>query len=98
VAEPALDKAQEAPLFGAVEQNLGDCQAEHLGICDAGLSARPGWISLGQEFVCQHVKCDQKVVEVGGHVTTSVWSELLEHTDLRRPFLRPYPPAQAQRE
>jgi hypothetical protein len=98
VAEPVLHEAQEATLLGAVEQNLGDGQAENLRVPYPRLGTRPGRISLGKEIVCQHVKCNQKVVEVGEHVTTSVWSELLEHTGLRRPFLRPYSPAQARRE
>src|SRR5260221_3243709 len=55
-----------------------------------GLRPRPGRVALGQEFVGLHVKCDEKVVEVGGHESTSVWSALLGHTGLRRPFFRPY--------
>jgi hypothetical protein len=73
VIEPAPAEAQEASLLGAVEQYLGDGQAEHLGIRDAWPAAGAGRISRREEFVCQHVKCDQKVVEVGGHVATSGW-------------------------
>jgi hypothetical protein len=83
----AAVSADEAPLLGAVEQNLGDGKADHLGVGDLGLSPRSRSRPLGQEIVGQHVKCRQEGVEVGGHVTTSVWSALLGHADLRRLLL-----------
>jgi hypothetical protein len=49
MTEAASDEAQEAPLLGAVEQNLGDGEAEHLGVLYPRLGTRPGRISLGQE-------------------------------------------------
>jgi hypothetical protein len=74
MAEPAASEAQKAALFGAVEQHLGDSEADHLGVRDPGLAPGSGGIPPGQEIVSEDIKCCEKVVEVvevGEHEATS---------------------------
>ena len=80
-------EAQEAPLAGAIEQDLRDGQADQLGIGD--LRATPCTRPARQELVRQHVKCRQKGVEVGGHAATSVVDVGVSNADLRHPFYVP---------
>ncbi len=81
MTEPPFRKAQEAPLLGTVKQDLGDRQADQLGVADPWLAPRSGGVSLGQEIVGEHIKCGQKAVEVGEHLAASV----VDVAETRRP-------------
>ena len=70
VAEAATGEAQEAPLVGAVEEDLGDGERDQLGVGDPRRAARSA--ALRQEIVGEHIKCGEKGVEVGEHVASLV--------------------------
>src|SRR6266545_268246 len=63
-------EAQEPPLGMALQQDLRDRERDELRRGDPWASACTA--SGRQEIVHQHVKCDEKVVEVGEHRATSV--------------------------
>jgi hypothetical protein len=54
----------------ALQQDLGDRERDELGVADPWASACT--TPRRQEIVRQHIKCGEKVVEVGEHETTSV--------------------------
>lgn len=70
MAKPAAGEAQEAPLRGAVEEDLGNSERKNAGVVDPRLAARPA--PLRQEIVGEHIKCDQQSVEVGRHAASLV--------------------------
>ena len=70
MAEAAPGEAQEAPLLGAVQEDLGDRERDEFRIADAGRPAGTG--ALGQEIVSQHIKCGEKGVEIGVHEASLV--------------------------
>src|SRR5581483_2984332 len=70
VTEPAAGEAQETALGRAVEEDLRDSQTDDLGVCDPRLAPRPA--PLGQEIISEHIKCDEKSVEVGRHAASLV--------------------------
>jgi hypothetical protein len=65
MTQPCAGKPEEAPLGRAVEEHLSDGERDDLRISDARLTARAG--TLGQEIICEHIKCDEQGVEVGRH-------------------------------
>jgi hypothetical protein len=70
MTQPCAGKPEEAPLGRAVEEHLSDGEREDLRISDARLTARAG--TLGQEIICEHIKCDEQGVEVGRHEASLV--------------------------
>jgi hypothetical protein len=68
VAEPSAREAQPAALGVAAEQDLGDGQADQLGVGEARGSARtlPG-AQLDEEVVDSDVECHDEGVEFGVH-------------------------------
>jgi hypothetical protein len=70
VPEAAAGEAQEAPLVGTVEKDLGDGERDELGVRDLCSSA--GSAAPRQEIVSTDVKCGEKGVEVGEHVASLV--------------------------
>ena len=98
VTEPAAGEAQEAPLLGAVEQHLGDGEADHLGVADLRLAPRSGWVSPRQEIVGEDVKCLRRSSRSANTWHHLRWSTLLRHADLRRlSFARYLPDRRARR-
>ncbi len=87
MAEPAHREAQEVPLARDVEQDLRDRQADQLGVGD--LWASPRTRPARQDFISQHVKCDQEGVEIGGHAATSMVDVGNSNADLRHPSYGP---------
>jgi len=84
VPQSAHREAQEPPLGRDVEQNLRDRQAHQLRVGD--LRAASCARSSRQDFVSQHVKCDQQGVEIGGHAATSMVVDVGQsNADLRHP-------------
>jgi hypothetical protein len=68
VAQPAVAESQPAVLAGAAEQDLGDGQADQLGIRQPRLAARAAGAGVGaQQLVDDDVQCDDEVVETGVH-------------------------------
>jgi len=49
----------------AVQQDLGDGQADQLGVADPGWPAWP--LTWAQQLIDGDVQCDDEVVEVGAH-------------------------------
>ena len=70
VAEPALREAQEAPLLGAVEEDLRDGQTDDFCVADPWPTARTA--ALGQEIIGHHIKSREQGVEVGRHTASLV--------------------------
>jgi hypothetical protein len=65
VAQSLAGQAQPAPLRAAAKQDLGDGQADQLGVAELGPPARS---HPGAEQVIDHdVQCDDEGVEVGVH-------------------------------
>jgi hypothetical protein len=87
VSEPPAREAQEPALGGAIQQHLRDRQTDQLGVGDRW--AAPCTWPTRQDLVSQHVKCRQKVVEVGDHAATSVVDVGVSNADVRRPFYLP---------
>jgi hypothetical protein len=83
VPQSAARQAQESPLGRNVEQDLRDGQAHQLSIGD--LRAAPCARPTRQDFISQHVKCDQQGVEIGGHAATSMVNVDVSNADLRHP-------------
>jgi hypothetical protein len=82
--EPLAREAQEPTLRRAAQQDLRDRQADQFRVGDR--RAAPCTRPARQDLVGQHVKCRQKVVEVGDHAATSVVDVGVSNADLRRPF------------
>jgi hypothetical protein len=65
VAQPGVGEPQPVPLGAGAEQDLGDGQADQLGV---GQSWRTAWSDAGsQQVVDGDVQCDDEVVETGVH-------------------------------
>jgi hypothetical protein len=61
--QPATDGAQPAAFGTIAQQDLGDGQADQLGVAESGPPARP---AAGlQQLVDGDVQCDDEVVETG---------------------------------
>jgi hypothetical protein len=68
VAEPTGSEAQPATLRVAAEQDLGDGQADQLGVGEARRSARASSdVQIDEEVVDFDVECRDEGVEVGLH-------------------------------
>jgi hypothetical protein len=65
VTHPVAGKAQPAPLGAEPEQDLGDRQADQLGIAELGRTARPA--TWPQQLVDGDGQCDDEGVEIGAH-------------------------------
>ena len=87
--QPASRDAQEPTLGWAVEQHLGDRQADHLGVGQHRTAS--GTTPRRQEIVDHHVKCGEQGVEAGEHEATSVVDVAIANADLRRPAYVPWP-------
>ena len=87
MAEPCHREAQEVSLARDVEQDLSDSQADQLGVSDPRAAA--GTRPARQDFISEHVKCDQEGVEIGGHAATSMVNVDNSNADLRHPFYGP---------
>src|SRR5438552_6628539 len=70
MAESGTGEAQEASLRGAVEEHLGDGQANDLRVSDPRLAPRPR--APGQEIIGKDIKCGEQSVEVGRHTASLV--------------------------
>jgi hypothetical protein len=70
MGEQLARQAQEPPLGVALQQDLRDRERDELRIADPWASACTA--SGRQEIIHQHIKCGEKVVEVGEHEATSV--------------------------
>jgi hypothetical protein len=68
--EPVGGPGEEPAVGRAVEQDLGDRQADELRVGD--LRRPSGTVARLQEIVGQHIKADQERVEADGHEATSV--------------------------
>ena len=68
MSQPAVAEPQPAVLAVAAEQDLGDGQADQLGVRQARLAARmpAAWVG-SQPLVDGDVQCNDEVVETGGH-------------------------------
>jgi hypothetical protein len=65
VPKPLAGEPQPAPLGTEPQQDLGDGQADQLGIGELG---SPAWPAAGaQQLVDRDVRCDDEGVEVGAH-------------------------------
>jgi hypothetical protein len=63
--QPLAGEAQPAPLGAEPQQDLGDGQADQLGIGELG---RAAWPAAGaQQLVDSDIQCDDEGVEVGAH-------------------------------
>jgi hypothetical protein len=65
VPEPLGGEAQPAPLGAEPEQDLGDGEADQLGVAEPGRPAWPG--SRANQVVDGDVQCHDEGVEVGVH-------------------------------
>jgi hypothetical protein len=65
VTQPEASKPQPAGLAGAAEQDLGDGQADQLGVADPGRT--PGAHAGAEQVVDEAVQCDDEGVEIGAH-------------------------------
>lgn len=70
LAEATLGEAQKAAFLRAVEEDLGDSQADNPGVTDPWPASRA--TPFGQEIVSQHVKFGEQGVEVGRQVASLV--------------------------
>jgi len=59
------DEPQPAPVAVTAQQNLGNGQADQLGVRQSGWPARP-W-PLAEQLIDGDVPCDHEVVEDGAH-------------------------------
>jgi hypothetical protein len=65
VPEPAADRAQPAPFGVVAQQDLGDRQADQLGVGQPWWPARPA--AGFEQLVDGDVQCGDEVVEAGVH-------------------------------
>jgi hypothetical protein len=65
VPESGVDRAQPVAFGAVAQQDLGDRQADQLGVAESGW---PAWSAAGfQQLVDGDVQCDDEVVETGVH-------------------------------
>ena len=68
VAQPTVAKPEPAGFGMVAEQDLGDRQAQQLGVRPAGFAAGEAAARIGtQQLVDGDVQCDDEVVEGGVH-------------------------------
>ena len=63
--QPLAGKAQPAPLRAEAEQDLGNRQADQLGVAQLGRPARSA--AWAEQLIDHDVECDDEGVEVGAH-------------------------------